>query len=113
MIGGVSEELGDSLPSLAVAAHGNRCSCTLANLKQTISCKVLEKKTVKKDNLFNVTSVPVSFLQRLRALSNRSGSSFKNFSSRTTFSISVLRKDFMPSCRLGNLKKKDRDLQNQ
>lgn len=39
--------------------------------------------------LFSVTSVPVSFLHRLRAVSRRSGSSFKKFSSRTTLSISL------------------------
>lgn len=36
----------------------------------------------------SVTNVPVNFLHRLNAVSRRSGSSFKNFSSRTTFSIS-------------------------
>lgn len=53
---------------------------------------------------FNVTNVPVSFLHRLSALSNRSGSSFRNFSSRTTFSISDVRRLFMASCSPGNLK---------
>lgn len=53
--------------------------------------------------LLRVTSVPVSFLQRRNALSSRSGSSLRNFSSLTILSISVLRKAFIPSCRPGNL----------
>lgn len=50
----------------------------------------------------SVTRVLVSFLQRFNADSNRSGSSLRNFSARTTISISELNRPFIPSCKLGN-----------
>lgn len=46
---------------------------------------------------FSVTRVLVSFLQRFNADSSRSGSSLRNFSARTTISISELNKPFIPS----------------
>lgn len=45
-------------------------------------------------NLFKVTSVPVNFLQRFKADSNRSGSSFKNLSSTANLSMSLVSKVF-------------------
>jgi len=59
-------------------------------------------KSIFESYRLSVTRVPVSFLQRLNADSSRSGSSFRNFSSRTTFSISELSRPFIPSCKLGN-----------
>ena len=93
-----------------------RCSCTLASLFREIKeffviapLRVLKKLrdvyfTVDESSthLLSVTNVPVNFLHLLRAISSRSGSSFKNFSSRQTRSISddkMLRK---LSCKLGN-----------
>lgn len=60
-----------------------RCSCTEANL-------------------LRVTNVPVSFLQRRSALSNLSGSSFRNFSLQIALSISADIRPFKPSCNIGN-----------
>lgn len=50
----------------------------------------------------SVTKVPVNFLHRRNADSNRSGSSLRNFSSRTTFSISLERTFRREFCSIGN-----------
>lgn len=103
VIGGVSSES-------KLAAFGNRCSCTDAKLNTP--SLIFFNFIIPLQNSYNevtnkyrlsVTRVPVNFLHRLNADSSRSGSSFKNFSSRTTFSISELKRPFMPSWRLGNL----------
>lgn len=87
------------------SAHGSRCSWTLASLnthRYVFNICWSTYFIFTKFYRFNVTSVPVNFLHRLNADSKRSGSSFKNFSSRTTFSISFDKIFRNPFCSPGN-----------
>lgn len=60
-------------------------SCVILWHVSVIIAKSTEKNATYR---LSVTKVPVNFLHRRNADSNRSGSSVRNFSSRTTFSIS-------------------------
>lgn len=105
-----SADRGISSAFKSAQVPGNRCSCTLANL--LLFRKKYRENETKKSSIFHeiwhtyrlsVTNVPVNFLHRLSADSNRSGSSFRNFSSRTTFSISFDRIFRNAFCSDGNL----------